>query len=167
MPNSLPPAFADMMLGRLATWLRLIGADVAYRNRIEDDELLRVAAAEGRLVLTRDRGIAEKSAQVRCFLVQHDHLADQLRHVSSTFDLTRFRPFSRCVRCNVPLIAVDKESVKGRLWPYVYRTQEHIRQCPCCRRLFWGGTHRDRALGDLARMLGSQFAERLTGQASA
>ena len=35
----LPPAFADMMLGRLATWLRLIGADVAYSNDIDDEAL--------------------------------------------------------------------------------------------------------------------------------
>lgn len=161
MPGPLPPAFADMMLGRLATWLRLIGADVAYRNSIDDDDLIGIARAESRLVLTRDRGIVQGRAGEFCFFVQHDRVADQLRQVAGAFDLTVFRPFSRCLRCNVALVTVDKEAVRGRLWPYVCRTQEHIRECPCCRRLFWGATHRDRALGDLTRMLGSEFVARL------
>lgn len=161
MPPPLLPVFADMMLGRLATWLRLIGADVAYGNAIDDDELLRRAETEHRLVLTRDHALARRLAPEARFVIAHDRLADQLRQVAAAFDLTGLRPFSRCVRCNVLIEEVDKEMVRERLWPYVYGTQERILRCPSCGRLYWGATHPVRARRDLARMLGEDFVARL------
>jgi hypothetical protein len=53
----------------------------------------------------------------------------------------------------VPINKVDKDDVRHRLWPYIYRTQNQIYECPSCRRLYWEGTHKERALKDLARML--------------
>jgi len=150
-----------MMLGRLATWLRLLGADVAYRTGISDDDLLRLAEAEDRLVLTRDRGIMKAETGVTRFFIRHDRLGDQLRQVAGEYDLTVFCPFSRCLRCNVPVVEVDKEAVRDRLWPYVYRTQERITECPSCHRLFWDATHPERAMADLARMLGEEFVRSL------
>ena len=44
---------ADAMLGRLAKWLRVLGYDTLYW-RGDDAGLVRLAVAEGRLVLTRD-----------------------------------------------------------------------------------------------------------------
>jgi len=34
-----------------------------------------------------------------------------------------------------------KETIKDRVPPYVYQTQEHFAECPACRRLYWQGTH--------------------------
>ncbi|MHC4429729.1 MAG: Mut7-C RNAse domain-containing protein [Planctomycetota bacterium] len=51
-----PPRFmADAMLGRLARWLRLLGFDTAWEADIDDTDLVRRAAEERRIVLTRDR----------------------------------------------------------------------------------------------------------------
>ena len=154
----LPPAYADMMLGRLATWLRLIGADVAYSNDIDDDALLRRAGEEHRLILTRDRVMMERVCEVPRYFVRWNRLDDQLRDVVEHFDVTNFVPFSRCLRCNVPVREVDKEKVRQRLWPYVYQTQTRIRECPVCRRLYWGATHAERARDDLVRMTSPEFA---------
>ncbi len=154
----LPPAFADMMLGRLATWLRLIGADVAYSNDIDDDTLLRRAEEEHRLVLTRDRAMIDRVCKIPRYFVRWNRLDDQLRDIVEHFDVTTFVPFSRCLRCNVPVRDVDKDTVRQRLWPYVYQTQTRIRECPACRRLYWGATHAERARDDLARMTNPEFA---------
>ena len=42
------------MLGRLAKWLRLLGYDTLYYPRIENREILRIARADNRILLTRD-----------------------------------------------------------------------------------------------------------------
>ncbi|WP_297480344.1 Mut7-C RNAse domain-containing protein, partial [Thermococcus sp.] len=48
---------ADMMLGRLARWLRLYGYDTLYGIR-DDDEIIRVALREERVILTKDVALA-------------------------------------------------------------------------------------------------------------
>ena len=50
-----PRFIADAMLGRLARWLRTLGYDTAYDDRIADADLVRRSLTEGRHLLTRDR----------------------------------------------------------------------------------------------------------------
>ena len=45
---------ADVMLGKLATWLRLLGCDVEYFPRITDEDLVGRASRTSRVILTRD-----------------------------------------------------------------------------------------------------------------
>ncbi len=47
----------DVHLGKLARHLRLLGFDARYSNAYEDAEIVDLAVREGRIVLTRDRGI--------------------------------------------------------------------------------------------------------------
>src|SRR5262249_31383318 len=51
----------DTHLGRLAAYLRLLGFDTLYRNDAGDDELARISSGEGRILLTRDRGLLKRS----------------------------------------------------------------------------------------------------------
>ena len=46
----------DGMLGSLARWQRILGYDTDYVNQRDDPELVRIARAENRVLLTRDRG---------------------------------------------------------------------------------------------------------------
>jgi len=46
---------ADAHLGGLARFLRMLGFDTLYRNAFADEEIRRLADAERRIVLTRDR----------------------------------------------------------------------------------------------------------------
>ena len=43
------------MVGKLARWLRVLGLDVSYSNKYEDDEIIDIAESEDRVILTRDR----------------------------------------------------------------------------------------------------------------
>src|SRR4030042_153616 len=45
---------ADVMLGKLATWMRLLGCDVEYFPKISDEDLVERAFRTGRVILTRD-----------------------------------------------------------------------------------------------------------------
>ena len=142
-PYQLPQFVADVMVGKLARWLRMLGYDVLYNNRFEDDEILGIAAAQGRIILTRDVGLHERS-RGNSLLIADDHYQDQVRQVVSTFQLKEFFPFTRCAECNTPLVETDKESVFLKIPPYVYLTQDQFARCPACDRVYWRGTHADR-----------------------
>ena len=45
----------DVHLAKLARHLRMIGVDSLWKSDFEDDELVRIAADETRVLLTRDR----------------------------------------------------------------------------------------------------------------
>src|SRR5688572_2235611 len=52
-----PKFVLDVHLGRLAAFLRVLGFDCVYFNDLHDDEIVRIARAERRIVLTRDIGL--------------------------------------------------------------------------------------------------------------
>jgi len=137
---------ADVMVGRLARWLRVLGFDVAYSNAYEDDEIIRTAEQEKRVILTRDTGLAARRCDAECLLIQSGNYKEQIQQVLGTFDLRQFSVFSRCLECNAALKDIDRESVFERVPPYVYLTQERFAICPSCSRIYWHGTHADRML---------------------
>jgi uncharacterized protein with PIN domain len=131
---------ADVMVGKLARWLRVLGYDVAYSNAFDDQEILRLAESENRIILTRDTGLAAR-CESNFLLVESGQYREQLRQVLQTFGLSVFNVLSRCIECNTMLQIVDKEAVFEKVPPYVYLTQDHFAACPSCGRIFWHGTH--------------------------
>jgi len=127
------------MVGKLARWLRVLGFDVVYSNRIDDNELVRRAELENRVILTRDTGIRS----TRTLLIESDNYEDQIRQVIQALSLKDFRVFTRCLECNGLLQPVSKEEVFERIPPYIYLTQDQFARCPDCGRIYWHGTHAD------------------------
>jgi uncharacterized protein with PIN domain len=143
---------ADRMLGRLAKWLRVAGADVIYGAHLTGYGLIRAARAEGRLILTRDRSLKQKQPPPFIFL-ESDRYDDQLRQLIRQCGLKwGDRLFSRCLLCNSVLQARAKESVQKLVPPYVYSSQERFSWCPACRRIYWPATHQQKMLDALQRI---------------
>jgi hypothetical protein len=130
----------DAMLGRLARWLRLAGYDAAYMRDADDLELVRVARAEGRLLLTRDLELARRRG-VRTLLIDSQQVDEQLDEVRRSVGPPPEPITSRCAKCNAPLHPLDRAAARDRVPPYVFRTQREFSQCPACRRVYWPGTH--------------------------
>lgn len=150
-----PPSFVvDENVGRLATWLRALGYDTRFPRFASDPELLDLAAREGRVLLTRDRGIARRRAaragRPRVLLVEGERVWEQLRYVARALRLDLSRAFSRCLDCNAELLPVTRDAVAGQVPPYVYATQQRFSRCPSCQRLYWPGTHWERMQARLA-----------------
>lgn len=155
----MPPEvrfIADAMLGKLATWLRLLGCDVEYFPRISDEELIERAVRGGRVILTRDTALARRRAvRGNHFFVRGDGFREQLRQVALAYSLVPPGPLlTRCLRCNEALAAVDRSQVRDRVPPYVFQTQETFSMCRRCGRIYWRGTHRERALSLLSEIFG-------------
>jgi uncharacterized protein with PIN domain len=146
------------MLGKLATWLRLLGCDVEYFPRMPDDELADRVARSGRVLLTRDTGLIRRRAvRENHFLVRGDSFRDQLRQVAERFSLDPYgRVLSRCLRCNELLAPIDRSDVRNRVPPYVYETQPGFRTCGRCGRIYWRGTHRENAVAEIREILGTR-----------
>lgn len=139
---------ADNMLGRLATWLRLLGYDTVYIPHADDHTLARLSRAEDRVLLTRDVELTNRRG-LNFLLIESERAEDQVRQVFQTMHLTAREAFSRCAECNVQLQNVDKESVRVHVPPYVFQTQERYRRCPTCQRVYWRGTHWARMLAQI------------------
>ena len=136
---------ADVNVGRLAKWLRIMGYDTLFPREGGDNELVRIALREGRVLVTRDAGITQRRAvrlqQMQVVRINDDDPRVQLRQLVRELNLDLTGEFSRCVRCNEVLDSIAKEDVAKRLPPYVLQTQSHFMECPQCFRLYWRGTH--------------------------
>jgi uncharacterized protein with PIN domain len=147
-----PRFVADAMLGRLATWLRILGYDVEY-VRVDDDALIERAREAGRILLTRDTGLVRRRALPPHLFVRSDHVSEQLRQVIQAFHLTPAQPSARrCPRCNAVVEPRTKAEVFGRVPEFVWSHQDAFWACPACGRLYWAGSHR-RRMDDTIRAL--------------
>ena len=144
------------MLGTLAKWLRILGYDTVYDNRIDDDEIVQRCVREGRIALTRDVRLTERRLLRGALLIESTELGAQLRQVLTYLDrdLDPARLLSRCVECNAVLQSVSPETVQTLVPEYVFRTQREFKQCTFCRRVYWGGTHRDAIQRRLRKLVG-------------
>lgn len=145
----------DVHLGKLARLLRMTGFDAFYENDLTDEELVRAARREKRIVLSRDRGLLKRRLVSHGYLVKSLEPRKQLSEVLRRFDLSaRVRMFGRCVLCNVPLQKVEKETVISLIPPVVAETYSEFSRCPSCGRVFWKGTHWERMKKLAAEVLG-------------
>lgn len=143
----------DTMLGRLATWLRLIGQDATYGAHLGGRSLIRHARAEHRTILTRDHRVARAATGLSVIFITSDDFREQLRQVLHACALDPFTAlFTRCIACNTPVVAALKAEVANKVPPYVFSTHEHFARCPQCSRIYWPGTHYDRAREQLEGM---------------
>jgi uncharacterized protein with PIN domain len=141
-----PRFLADVMLGSLARWLRILGLDVEYDSGFEDSQLVERGLAEGRWLLTRDRRLTERRRLPRCLLIRSQRLEEQIRQVLEETGIRRDRlkVFGRCLRCNRELQEVERREVLGSVPEHVAATQSAFRRCPGCGRIFWKATHVER-----------------------
>ncbi len=140
---TLPPRFlADAMLGRLATWLRILGYDTEY-FRGEDDALLHQAWRDGRMLLTRDTRLLRRGHLPPHLFIASDHVREQVRQVVETLGLDPgVPPARRCLRCNTVLEPSSKAAVEGLVPEFIWEHHDAFWTCVRCGRIYWPGTHR-------------------------
>ncbi|MFP4459284.1 MAG: Mut7-C RNAse domain-containing protein [Candidatus Zixiibacteriota bacterium] len=137
-----PKFVCDVMLGRLAKWLRMLGYDTLYRNDYDDYELLKIAIQTERTLLTRDTKLYEISGSKRAFFISSEIIEDQLREMFEIWDLDRKPKLQICPVCNEIIVAVEKKSsVRGKVPKYTYKTHDDFYICQNCGKVYWHGSH--------------------------
>jgi uncharacterized protein len=150
-----PPRFvADVMLGRLAKWLRIAGFDVLYSNRFSDNELVKISNSEGRVLLSRDTRLLIRKAVHQFVFLESQDLRAQIRQIFKTLNIAAIPLLlTRCITCNEALQNTARDSVHDLVPPFVYATQESFKSCPRCGRVFWPGTHRASVIRNLEELM--------------
>ena len=139
------------MLGTLAKWLRILGYDTVYDPRLDDHGLVRLARAEDRILLTRDRPLAGRRG-LRALLIKSEDLDEQLRQVLAELELEPGRAFSRCPACNGLLEAIGQDEARARVPAYVAGTHTNFKHCSSCSRVYWQGSHWQQMEEHLSRL---------------
>lgn len=133
---------ADTHLGALARLLRMMGFDTLHDNALADDEIARIAAAQHRIVLTRDRDLLKRRCITHGCYVHALRPGPQLREVCERLDLARSaRPFTLCPKCNAPLQPASAAQLEPRLPPRVRELYARFATCASCDRVYWEGEH--------------------------
>lgn len=133
---------ADVMLGKLARWLRILGYDAAYDSTISDNDLILRAKKERRILLTMDTGIVERCENVLCVHIDSPIVEEQIKQVVLTFKLdTDSKIFQRCTVCNTLVKEISKSNIKTQVPTQVFETNEQFWRCPNCKRIYWQGSH--------------------------
>ncbi len=133
---------ADVHLGRLARYLRLLGFDTKYRNDLDDAQLVETSVRERRILLTRDVALLKHKALTRGYWLRSTDPERQAEEVVNALSLrSDMRPFTRCMMCNALLRPVSRAEVADSVPPRVYRRFRRFARCPRCRRVYWRGSH--------------------------
>lgn len=132
----------DVNLGKLARRLRMLGFDALYDNRYGDAQIADIAAAERRIVLTRDRRLLFAKRITHGYWLRSVQPGEQVREVLDRCDLWRqIRPLRRCIACNGWLEAVTKADILEQLQPKTRLYYENFFRCRECGRIYWAGSH--------------------------
>jgi len=135
----------DAMLGKLATWLRLTGHDTFYSTKLHDDDTMRIALEQKRVLLTSDATLARraKEAGVEVMLVRGS--VDE--EVASVFLQYEIKPEadpakSRCTKCNGELVHItkdEKKQIEDLIPERTYNYYEEFWFCKYCKSVFFHG----------------------------
>ena len=150
-----PPVLVDVMCGKLATYLRICGYDAAYaldRGVEADDRLRSLAAAEGRVLLTRDRDLAERAPSgdpaVDTVLLTERDVVDQLGELAAAgFPVELADEPTRCGACNGPVERVASPETDGSPVDRPDYVPDDVGsgrpgwRCADCGQWFWKGGH--------------------------
>jgi uncharacterized protein with PIN domain len=148
------------MLGKLSTWLRILGHDTVYAGDIniekepveseedEDKAIATLAEQESRILLTRDKNLAlgARKKGVQCVQIKTDDAMEQLKELLRHNIALNLEPVPvRCSECNARIRKVEggEEEILSEK-SYVPKSkigQWDFWVCERCGRIYWEGSH--------------------------
>ncbi len=136
---------ADGMLGKLTRWLRMLGHNVKYSNKLDDPQLIAIAKKEKRVLLTRDLELYQQAAAkgVQAFYIEGKAEAEQLAKLAQKFgiNLDIDMATSRCPKCNTQVKPLPKEKVADKVEKTTFSYYNEFWECPKCGQIYWQGAH--------------------------
>ena len=139
----------DAMLGRTARFLRLFGYDTLYNSEYSDDDLLKIAAEENRVLLTRDVKLHQSAMKLNIpsYLVHEKSYKEGIVDLvlNTNIELNLDATASRCATCNAEITRIPKEEVKGKVPDKTYAAFDEFWICTNknCGKIYYFGPHWD------------------------
>jgi uncharacterized protein with PIN domain len=133
---------ADVHLGTLARYLRLLGIDTTWQRDLDDETIIDIAAGEKRIILTRDKGILRDGRVTHGYWVRATDPMAQLHEVIQALDLARSsRPYRRCMECNGGLQSISRFQAYRDVPLQVFLVFRDFNRCESCGKVYWRGSH--------------------------
>jgi len=133
---------ADAHLGKLVSYLRILGFDTLYFNDYGDKHLANLSSEENRILLTRDHGLLMRKKVKYGYFIRSDQPKEQLKEVIFRYKLLEhINKISRCPKCNHLLNRVAKEDIIERLEPKTKKYFNKFYICSNCEQIYWKGSH--------------------------
>ena len=141
-----PTFFVDAMLGNIAKKLRLMGYDSRYLADIEDDELIKLAKNDKRIIISRDEDLISKALKfgIKSIFLKNKEEIEQFREIINKSNLKIIKingDRARCPKCNSQTKPVIKENIRKKIPTQVLENNEKFWECKICDQIFWEGTH--------------------------
>jgi uncharacterized protein with PIN domain len=133
---------ADVHLGKLVRMIRMIGFDTLYNKNYADSEIISIAIADRRIILTRDQNLLKIKTVTHAYWIRSIEPMKQVFEVIHKFDLwSQFKPFTRCLICNTLIQSVNKSEVVNRIPSKTIKYYNEFYECSGCARIYWNGSH--------------------------
>ncbi len=135
---------ADVMLEKLARWIRLSGNKIESAPFVKDEKLISYVKKKKAILLTQDEALAQRSKKrgFKVVLVKGSSIEEQLAYVSFVIGMRlRASPSLICPYCNVKLEKASKKEIQGKVPERVAKSHRLFYICPKCKRIYWKGSH--------------------------
>jgi uncharacterized protein len=140
----------DSALGKLGRQLRAAGFDTLCQHQVRCGEFFE-AIDTRRVILTRTTAVIQRYKDRPLLFIRDNDPLQQMVQVVGELDISRsdLKPFSRCLACNMAVVRVDRDVVKGRVPDYVWHHHQVFHRCDTCGRIYWAGSHHERTVNRL------------------
>ena len=130
----------DTMLGTLAKWLRIFGFDTVYEAGMDDDDILKLATEENRIIISRDRELCGRKPD--SILLKTTDLDEQIGQVLKLHSADEKNLLSRCLECNSLLQITARQDVPAASVPDdILQRYDEYWHCAKCDKYYWPGMH--------------------------
>ncbi|HOF22107.1 MAG TPA: Mut7-C RNAse domain-containing protein [Bacteroidales bacterium] len=145
---------ADVHLGKLVRYMRLLGFDTLFERTYDDREIVELSVSQKRVILTRDRQLLKNRRVTHGYWVRSSDPREQIREIADRFDLRNdLKIFTRCMECNGLLSEISKEEVSADLPPRTRQYYQRFRKCGGCGKIYWEGSHYENMKKEIGNLL--------------
>jgi len=137
---------ADSMNGKLAKKLRFFGFNTLYYKQISDNEIIKIAIEENRIILTSDYELYKLSISknIEIILTNQESDLDNLTEIGKllnwqSLDDSKFS--TRCTVCNNELVEIKKEELQKIIPRNTFQRFYEYYRCCDCSKIYWKGSH--------------------------
>lgn len=146
---------ADVHLGKLVRYLRILGLNCSYEAPWDDNILAEKSFKEKRIMLSRDVGLLQRKCISHGQFLYSDDPVEQAKEILQRYEIyDQCKAMSRCVSCNSYMHPVAKHKIEHLIEEGTKNTYDQFFQCESCSKVYWHGAHVKNILKTLKEIAG-------------
>jgi len=134
----------DVHLGKLGKYLKICGFDVLYNWKWDDNDIIKYANRDNRIILTHDAGLLKNKKVNKGYWTRSQNPDEQIVEVIDRYHLSgKIKPLKRCLHCNNLLVKTSKTEIKNKVPFMIFNKYRQFLCCHKCDNIYWKGPHYD------------------------